>query len=58
MMMQRKQSGMTLIELMIVVTILAILAAIVIPTFTSASDDARAAYAVSTMKVLVSASKG
>jgi general secretion pathway protein G len=37
----RKQSGFTLVEILIVVIILGILAAIVIPQFTNASQDAR-----------------
>lgn len=49
------RKGLTLIEMLIVVTLIAILAALVIPTFSSASDEARATYAVSTMKVLVGA---
>ena len=38
---KRSQKGFTLVEILIVVIILGILAAIVIPQFTSASDDAR-----------------
>jgi general secretion pathway protein G len=38
---RRKSSGFTLVEILIVVIILGILAAIVIPQFTSASTDAR-----------------
>ena len=38
--MTRKQNAFTLVEILIVVIILGILAAIVIPQFTSASDDA------------------
>ena len=37
---QRKQSGFTLVELLIVAIILAILAAIVVPQFASSTDDA------------------
>src|SRR5438105_15431211 len=37
----KKQGGFTLVEILIVVIILGILAAIVIPQFTSASQDAR-----------------
>ena len=40
--MKRKNNGFTLVEILIVVIILGILAAIVIPQFTQASDDARA----------------
>src|SRR5579862_3947251 len=39
--MQRKSRGFTLVEILIVVIILGILAAIVIPQFTNASNDAR-----------------
>ncbi|MEM1329383.1 MAG: prepilin-type N-terminal cleavage/methylation domain-containing protein [Planctomycetota bacterium] len=38
----RKQRGFTLVEILIVVVILGILAAIVVPQFSSAADDARA----------------
>ena len=37
----RRKSGFTLVEILIVVIILGILAAIVIPQFTNASQDAR-----------------
>lgn len=40
--MNRKQSAFTLVEILIVVVILGILAAIVIPQFTDAGNDARA----------------
>ena len=39
--MNRRNKGFTLVEILIVVIILGILAAIVIPQFTQASDDAR-----------------
>ena len=38
---RRKANGFTLVEILIVVIILGILAAIVVPQFTSASEDAR-----------------
>ena len=41
--MKRKNTGFTLVEILIVVIILGILAAVVIPQFTEASNDARAA---------------
>lgn len=40
---QSRQSGFTLVELLIVVIILAILAAIVVPQFSASTDDAKAA---------------
>jgi len=39
--MKRNSRGFTLVEILIVVIILGILAAIVIPQFSSASNDAR-----------------
>jgi prepilin-type N-terminal cleavage/methylation domain-containing protein len=47
---QRRSSGFTLIEILIVVIILGILAAIVIPQFASASSDARKASVASTVQ--------
>ncbi|MDB5292664.1 MAG: putative fimbrial protein [Phycisphaerales bacterium] len=47
-----KKSGFTLIEILIVVIILGILAAIVIPQFTSASNDARKSNVSSTLQTL------
>jgi prepilin-type N-terminal cleavage/methylation domain-containing protein len=38
---RNRKSGFTLVEILIVVIILGILAAIVIPQFTNASEDAR-----------------
>ena len=46
----RKQQGFTLVEILIVVVILGILAAIVIPQFTSASESARASNLVSQLQ--------
>ncbi len=46
----RRSSGFTLIEILIVVIILGILAAIVIPQFANASSDARKASVASTVQ--------
>jgi len=46
----RKQQGFTLVEILIVVVILGILAAIVIPQFTNASEAARASNMVSQLQ--------
>ena len=48
----RKNSGFTLIEILIVVIILGILAAIVIPQFTNASNDARNSSLASQLQTL------
>lgn len=48
----RKNRGFTLVEILIVVIILGILAAIVIPQFTSASQDARKSSLVSQLQTL------
>ena len=50
--MSRKSRGFTLVEILIVVIILGILAAIVIPQFTSASSDARNNSLASTLQTL------
>jgi general secretion pathway protein G len=47
-----KSSGFTLVEILIVVIILGILAAIVIPQFTNASNDARNNSVASTLQTL------
>ena len=41
--MNRKQKGFTLVELLIVVIVLAVLAGIVIPQFSSSTEDAKLA---------------
>ena len=51
----RRSRGMTLIEIMIVVSILAILAAIIVPRFSSAMDQAKVAHAVTTIRELANA---
>src|SRR5689334_20596629 len=48
----RKTRGFTLVEILIVVIILGILAAIVIPQFTNASNDARNSSVASTLQTL------
>ncbi len=50
--MKRNTRGFTLVEILIVVIILGILAAIVIPQFTSASSDARNNSTASTLQTL------
>lgn len=47
-----KRTGFTLVEILIVVIILGILAAIVIPQFTEASNDARAAALASDLQTV------
>ncbi len=49
---KRRQQGFTLVEILIVVVILGILAAIVIPQFTSASESARASSLVSQLQTI------
>jgi len=51
-MQSRKQSGFTLVEILIVVIILGILAAIVIPQFTNAGQDASASSLVSQLQTI------
>jgi general secretion pathway protein G len=50
--MKRNSRGFTLVEILIVVIILGILAAIVIPQFTNASNDARNNSVASTLQTL------
>ncbi len=50
--MKRNARGFTLVEILIVVIILGILAAIVIPQFTNASNDARNSSVSSTLQTL------
>ncbi|MEI8196415.1 MAG: prepilin-type N-terminal cleavage/methylation domain-containing protein [Phycisphaerae bacterium] len=50
--MQRNSRGFTLVEILIVVIILGILAAIVIPQFTNASNDARTNSTASTLQTI------
>src|SRR5437764_13888180 len=49
---RRSKRGFTLVEILIVVIILGILAAIVIPQFTNASQDARKSNVVSQLQTL------
>src|SRR5438874_10358216 len=49
---RNRKSGFTLVEILIVVIILGILAAIVIPQFTNASQDARKSNVVSQLQTL------
>ncbi len=48
----RRQSGFTLVEILIVVVILGILAAIVIPQFTNASEDAKASSVITQLQTI------
>lgn len=50
--MKRKNTGFTLVEILIVVIILGVLAAIVIPQFTEASNDARVSSLVSDLQTV------
>lgn len=50
--MRSKKSGFTLVEILIVVIILGILAAVVIPQFSDASDDTRAASTMTDLKTI------
>jgi general secretion pathway protein G len=50
--MKRSKRGFTLVEILIVVIILGILAAIVIPQFTNASNDARSNSVQSTLQTI------
>lgn len=50
--MSRRNTGFTLVEILIVVIILGILAAIVIPQFTEASNDARRSALVSDLQTV------
>ncbi len=50
--MKRNSRGFTLVEILIVVIILGILAAIVIPQFTNASNDARSSSVASTLQTM------
>lgn len=57
----RQSRGFTLVEVLIVVVIMAVLAAVVIPQFTSSTDDAKrstAEFNLSTMRSLIQTYKG
>lgn len=50
--MSKKKSGFTLVEILIVVIILGILAAVVIPQFSDASDDTRSSSVMTNLKTV------
>ena len=50
--MKRREQGFTLVEILIVVIILGILAAVVIPQFSDASDDTRGSSAMTNLKTI------
>jgi general secretion pathway protein G len=50
--MKSRKSGFTLVEILIVVIILGILAAVVIPQFSDASDDTRSSSAMTNLKTI------
>ncbi len=52
---RRVRSGFTLIELVVVIVILAILAAVIVPRFFGRTEDAKVSNAITTVKTLDSA---
>ena len=50
--MRRSRAGFTLVEVLIVVVIMAVLAALVIPQFTSSTDDAKASTLLANLRTL------
>ncbi len=54
---RRRESGFTLIELMLVIVILGILAGVAVNSFTGVSDDARSAAAKSDIQTITTAIK-
>ena len=55
--MMNRNKGFTLVEILIVVIILGILAAIVVPKFTEASDDAKLSALTTDLKIVRSQKK-